>query len=262
MPWCFQCGIEYAPTVSDCLECGVALVDEAPSSTGDVGAPDEEQLAYELHEWAGESRRFLDQVLTGEGIAHAWQGATLVVRAADEATVDELLPAAQASGGPVLDPGAEKLAYELAEWAADDQTAFSDLLSRLGIPHEFDEVGDLVVLASDEDAVESAIDAFEVGADERPELDGLEGNRVLSELFVACDRLRKDPRDDTGVSRVVDLAPVVAGHRPPFGIDARLWDALGERSTGLVDLLAAGDTPEDELVKAATTLTEALRRLV
>jgi hypothetical protein len=61
---------------------------------------------------------------------------------------------------------------------------------------------------------------------------------------------------------VVDLAPVVAGHRPPFGIDARLWDALGERSTGLVDLLAAGDTPEDELVKAATTLTEALRRLV
>ena len=109
---------------------------------------------------------------------------------------------------------------------------------------------------------EAMLAAFEAGADERPELDGLEGNRVLSELFVACDRLRKDPRDDTGVSRVVDLAPVVAGHRPPFGIDARLWDALGERSTGLVDLLAAGDTPEDELVKAATTLTEALRRLV
>jgi hypothetical protein len=39
-------------------------------------------------------------------------------------------------------------------------------------------------------------------------------------------------------------------------------EQLKTGALGLVDLLAAGDTPEDELVKAATTLTEALRRLV
>ena len=149
MPWCFQCGIEYAPNVADCLECGVALVDEAPVDAGAVGTSDEEQLAYELHEWAGEARRILDQLLTDDGIAHAWQGATLVVRAADEAPVDELLVVAESTGGPALDPDAEKLAYELTDWADDEQTAFSDLLARLGIAHEFDEVGDLVVLASD-----------------------------------------------------------------------------------------------------------------
>ena len=262
MPWCFQCGIEYAPNVVDCLECGVALVDEAPVDAGAVGTSDEEQLAYELHEWAGEARRILDQLLTDDGIAHAWQGATLVVRAADEAPVDELLVVAESTGGPALDPDAEKLAYELTDWADDEQTAFSDLLARLGIAHEFDEVGDLVVLASDEDAVETAIDAFESGSDDRPELDGLDGNRMMTQVFVACDRLRKDPRDDAGVSKLIELAPLLAGHRPPFGIDPKLWDALGERSADLVDLLAAGDTPENELTAAATTLTEALRRLI
>ena len=150
----------------------------------------------------------------------------------------------------------------MTDWADDEQTAFSDLLARLGIAHEFDEVGDLVVLASDEDAVETAIDAFESGSDDRPELDGLDGNRMMTQVFVACDRLRKDPRDDTGVSKLIELAPLLAGHRPPFGIDPKLWDALGERSADLVDLLAAGDTPENELTAAATTLTEALRRLI
>ncbi|HJM31982.1 MAG TPA: hypothetical protein QGI23_06580 [Acidimicrobiales bacterium] len=262
MPWCFQCGIEYAPNVDDCLECGVALVEEAPVDAGTVGAPDEDQLAYELHEWAGEARRILDQLLTDDGIAHAWQGATLVVRAADEGVVDELLTVAESTGGPALFFFEQKTAYEMTDWADAEQTAFSDLLARLGIAHEFDEVGDLVVLASDEDAVETAIDAFESGSDDRPELDGLDGNRMMTQVFVACDRLRKDPRDDAGISKLVELAPVFSGHRPPFGIDPKLWDALGERSAGLVDLLAAGDTPEDELTAAATTLTEALRRLV
>ena len=65
------------------MECGLALVDEAPVEAAEVGSSDEDQLAYELHEWAGESRRILDQVLTADGIAHAWQGATLVVDGRD-----------------------------------------------------------------------------------------------------------------------------------------------------------------------------------
>ncbi len=45
-------------------------------------------------------------------------------------------------------------------------------------------------------------------------------------------------------------------------VRADVKEQLKTGALGLVDLLAAGDTPEDELVKAATTLTEALRRLV
>jgi len=259
--WCFQCGIEYADGVADCVECGVQLVDEAPVDAGEVGHDDEEQLAYELHEWAGESRRLLDQELTGRGIAHAWQGAALVVRAADEVAVDEVVEVIDGSGGPVLDPAADKVAYEVGDWAADEQTAFAELLGRLGIAHEFDELGDLVVLATDEDTVEEALDAFQGGADERPEFGGLDANLVLTDLFVACDRLRRDPRDNRAVENLVDGAPLVAGHRPPFGFDPQVWNSIGERVAELADLLAAGDTDHDELRERATQLAEGLRRL-
>ena len=87
--WCFQCGIEYADGVSDCVECGVGLVDEAPVEPAEVGLTVDDQLAYELHEWAGESRRILDQLLTSQGIAHAWQGATLVVSEIDEVAEEQ-----------------------------------------------------------------------------------------------------------------------------------------------------------------------------
>ena len=259
--WCFQCGTQYSPGVEDCVECGLALVDEAPADAAEVGSSDEDQLAYELHEWAGESRRILDQVLTADGIAHAWQGATLVVRADDEEAVDRAVAEAAETGGPALDPEGEKLAYEVAAWAADEQSAFSELLVRLGIPHEFDEVGDLVVLADDEEAVESALDAFQGGSDERPELEGLNANGLLSDLFVACDRLRRDARDLAGIDRLVELSPVLVGHRPPFGIDGRIWNSLGERATGLVDLLGTGD-PEPAVVSSmAGELAEVLRHL-
>ena len=90
MSWCFQCQTEYAEDVVECVECGVELVAEAPTELDDVGGSDEEQIVYELHEWTGESRRALDQELTGQNIAHSWLGATLVIRAADEESVDEI----------------------------------------------------------------------------------------------------------------------------------------------------------------------------
>jgi len=259
--WCFQCGIQYSPGVEDCVECGLALVDEAPVEAAEVGSSDEDQLAYELHEWAGESRRILDQVLTADGIAHAWQGATLVVRADDEEAVDRAVVEADETGGPALDPEAEKLAYEVGDWAADEQSAFSELLVRLGVPHEFDEVGDLVVQADDEEAVESALDAFQGGSDERPELEGLGANGLLSDLFVACDRLRRDARDLAGIDRLIELSPVLVGHRPPFGIDGQLWNALGGQTAELVNLLGRGDADPEEVSGLATGLAGVLRQL-
>jgi hypothetical protein len=261
MSWCFQCGIQYSMGVEDCVECGVALVDEAPADATDVGASDEDQLAYELHEWAGESRRILDQLLTAGGIAHAWQGATLVVRVADEEAVDLAVAEADDAGGPALDPDAEKLVYEMGGWAADEQSAFGELLGRLGIPHEFDAEGDLLVLVADEESVESALDAFQAGADERPELEGLGANRLLSDMFVACDRLRKDARDLAGIEQLIRVVPVLVEHRPPFGIDGQLWNALGERTSELVALLGGGDAEESEVTGLAGGLTEVLRNL-
>ena len=262
MSWCFQCQTEYAEDVVECVECGVELVTQAPTELDDVGGSDEEQIVYELHEWAGESRRALDQELTGQNIAHSWLGATLVIRAADEESVDEIVEATDETGGPVLDPEAEKIAYEVEGWAADEQTAFSELLARLGIPHEFDEAGDLLVLVEDEDAVEAALDAFQGANDDRPELEGLDANSLLSNVFVACDRLRKDPRDNRGVEEILVHAPLLVSHRPPFGFNPVTWNLLGEKTNELVELLAEGNTSDEDLKLLANALTEVLRQMV
>ena len=110
--------------------------------------------------------------------------------------------------------------------------------------------------------IEKALDAFQVAADDRPELEGLGANSLLTDLFVACDRLRRDPRDNVGVESLVDLAPVLRGHRPPFGIDPALWNDLGGRSGELADLLADGGADGDDLGARASELTEALRLLI
>jgi len=223
---------------------------------------DEDHLAYELHEWAGEARRLLDQLLAVRGVAHGWQGATLVVRAVDEEEVDAAVEEAEAAENPTLDPEAEKVVYETTGWGADEQTAFSELLGRLGVAHEFDDQADLVVEATDEEAVETALDTFQVMFDQRPELEGLDANELLTGVFVACDRLRRDSHDDTGVGDIVRLAPILVGHRPPFGFAAGLWDDLGRRTGDLVDLLAEGDTDEITLGERAAGLAELLRTLV
>jgi hypothetical protein len=80
-------------------------------------------------------------------------------------------------------------------------------------------------------------------------------------MFVACDRLRKDPRDLMGIEQLIRLVPVLAGHRPPFGIDGRMWNALGERATGLVDLLGTGDPEPIAVSGMAGELAEVLRHL-
>ena len=79
--WCFQCGASYEAGVVACVECGVGLVDQPPLAPEDVGDLDDEQIAYEFHDWSFEARRMLDQLLTGRHIPHAWQGAAMIVRA-------------------------------------------------------------------------------------------------------------------------------------------------------------------------------------
>jgi len=54
---------------------------------------------FELDEWSVEDRQLLDRLLTGEGVAHVWQGSTVVVPQADEHRVDELIDQVEAEAG-------------------------------------------------------------------------------------------------------------------------------------------------------------------
>ncbi|MDC0223739.1 hypothetical protein OAJ92_01445, partial [bacterium] len=187
---------------------------------------------------------------------------TLVVREEDEKATDQLIEEAESTSMPTLEVDAETIEYETAGWSDSEQASFSSLLIRLGIPYEFNDDGGLVVQASDEEAIETALDAFQVVNDERPELDGLDANSLLTEVFVSCDRLRRDYRDDTGVGEILRLTPVLVEHRPPFGIEANQWDEIGKRAIDLVELLSEGSGNEEEIKFQASGLAEILRSMI
>ncbi len=273
--WCFQCGAEYDASVAACIECGVGLVSEPPLAPENVGTEDEEQLAYEFHDWSFQSRRMLDQLLTSRGVAHAWQGATMIVRAADESAVDDLVEEVEHATLPTLDPELDHVAYEMAGWTAEQQTMLSARLGAQGVPHEFDQNGGLVLHAEDEALVEELLDEIERGAlfaastgadgDDTAEvvdLDGLDVNDVLSSLFDATDRLRKNARDANGVLKFLDHAPVVARMGMPFGFERTAWTAIVEQVGTIEALLDDDDSDDDEIETRAGALRGVLFTLI
>lgn len=273
--WCFQCGAEYASTVAVCVECGVGLVEHPPLPPEQVGSPDEEQLAYEFHDWSFESRRMLDQLLTARGIAHSWQGASMIVRSDDEDAVDTLVEEVEVATLPTLDPDAEHTVYEMAGWTGEQQTELSRRLGFEGIAHEFDVNGDMVVHAEDEARVDELLDEIEswVGhagddgdLDEdgaaAVELDGLDVNDLLSTVYGAADRLRRNARDAKGVLELLDNAPVLERARTPFGFDRPVWVSVVERTRALRAALEDDESDDGEVQQRANELRDLLFNLI
>jgi hypothetical protein len=266
--WCFQCGAEYEVGVAACLECGVGLVAERPIPPEEVGEESDEQLAYELHDWAYESRRMLDQLLTANGIAHAWQGATMIVRADDEDPVDALVEEVEHATLPTLDPEREHTVYEMAGWTAEQQTLLSTRLGLEGIPHEFDVNGDLVVHAEDEDTVDELLDGLErdlaAGDDAGGtlQLDDLAVNDLLSKAFGAADTLRNDTHDHQAVLSFIDAAGTIEQLAMPYGFEREQWQAVCREVLELRDGLEADDADDDELESLAGRVRETLVRLI
>ncbi len=266
--WCFQCAKEYVAGTPTCPECGVGLVAERPMPATEVGTEDDEQLAYELHEWAFESRRQVDQVLTADGVEHAWQGAVLIVKAADEAIVDTVIEQIERSTLPTLDPDAPKEVYEMAGWDSEQQSELSSRLGLAGLAHEFDASGDLVVLQEDEEAVEAifdaVLDAIEEGGEDESNLEpleGLEANKLMSAVFDAAKRLAKDPHDYKGVEALTEHGARVRASKRPFGFDSQTWGGIRTQIEELQgEFEHQGD--EEEITERAAALRDTLRELI
>ena len=233
--------------------------DAEPDAQPDPDAPGTE-LSYELDEWSTESRELLDRLLTSNQVTHAWQGGTLSVATDDEGLVDELIGEVEATLLPALDPEAEKVVYEVAEWSPEDRADLTDALVEEGVRYVFDDMGDLVVVAMDEDRVDTIIDELTDG--EEAEDDGPAASDVLSELFVAADKLRKSPRDARAIADARDQAAAVIALPPPYGFERRTWAQVGLRAGALRKALE-DEAPDDEAVaEAAGELRDLLHPMV
>lgn len=289
---CPECEAEYVATVQECADCGATLVE--------TDGPEVAQLGYEFEEWDGNGRVLLDQLLTGQGIVHVWEGTTLVVRAADEEAVDTLVEQVEAAELPELDPDRAQVVYELDGWPDEQRAALVEALVDAALPHAFDEDDDLVVHEDDEERVEPILDRIDttsalpsvpgddpddldgdevdldeavdeldgvVDEDEAGEApadddDGLAAQDAMSELFVAADRLMHDPDDHEGVLSLGDAARMVESIGLPYGFSPAVWKDITARAVALRELLEAVETDDDEVIEAATGLRTVLRQYV
>jgi hypothetical protein len=267
--WCMQCGSEYLATVEVCADCGLPLVDKDPEHDDpEVEADPDGQLRYELHEWAGESRVLLEQLLESQALPRAWQGTTLIVPAAIESQVDPLIEQVVVTTLPSLDPDAPKLVYELEDWTEDDITGLAEALDTVEIPFELDIEGNLVVLEEDEERVERLLESIEYPDALKPDLegddevDGVDVAELMGDLFVAVDRLKNHARDHEGVLGLVRAADAIAGVPVPFGFAPAVWTDI----VGQAERLRAGienDEHSDELIEEhAEELRSLLRNYV
>ena len=239
----------------------------------DPNDPEVVKVHYDVSAWNFDQRAELSEALAEAELPHAWEGEEVVVPELVEAEVDALFDELDKILGPfpvALEDGAESTEFGLDEWSDADRAVLTDALIASEVPHRWD--GTTVLVASDaEHAVDDLLDAIEAG-----ELLGDGGDEVvaapegaLSTMFLAADRLAKDPMDAGARTNLLELAPLVDAKTPPYGMAHRPWASAVRGVDVLVELIdrdattgSPGDTAESDIIGAAQELRSLLRPYV
>ncbi len=239
----------------------------------DPNDPDVVKVHYDVSAWSFDQRAELSEALAEAELPHAWDGEEVVVPEVVEAQVDALFDELDKALGPfpiALEDDAESTEFGLDEWSDADRTVLTEALVASEVPHRWE--GTTVLVAADaEHAVDDLLDAIEAG-----ELLGDGGDAevappdgALSTMFLAADRLAKDPMDAGARTDLLDLAPQVDAKTPPYGMAHRPWGGAVGAVEAIVELINAdaatgslGDTAESDVIGAAQELRSLLRPYV
>ena len=162
----------------------------------------------------------------------------------------------------------DALVYEMDGWEEGERTALDQLLTAEGIAHKW-EGDDLLVPEDAEDRVDGLMDRVEfpdaleaIGAEEDDDVDDEAVYAVMSNLFVAADRLADGDMVDVELAGEFVVASAAAGETPPpYGVDPGTWKDIQQRAQGIVTAIEA-EADDEAVVKDATLLREVLRRFV
>jgi len=201
----------------------------------------------------------LARLLDSEAIPHAWEATDLVVRQIDEERVEAIMDDIDTE-----DEEGEQVVYELSDWEPDLRAKLVERLDAARVAYAWDEHDDLVVDDTDEDVVEQLLDELEFPDSLPSDEDASEetsAQDVMSDLFVAADRLKNDPADHEGVLGAFDGAQAAASLATPYGFTDEAWQAIVTRSAALRDALE-GDVDDLEIMDLAAELRTLLRQYV
>lgn len=214
----------------------------------DPNDPEVVKVHYDVSAWTFDQRGELSEALADSELPHVWDGEELVVPEAIEADVDALFERLEELFGPfpiALADDAESVEYGLDEWPEGDRTVLTAALVEAEIPHRWDDTT-VVVAADAEQAVDEILDRIESG-----ELAGQDDDAptapdgALGAMFVAADKLAKDPMDAGARRSLLDLLPQIDPKHPPYGLAVRTWAAAVDGVGTLVELIEAQATDPD-----------------
>ncbi len=239
----------------------------------DPNDPDVVKVHYDVSGWNFDQRAELSEALAEAELPHVWDGDELVVPEVVEVRVDALFDELDKVLGPfaiALDDDAESTEFGLDEWSDADRSVLTEALIASEVPHRWD--GTTVVVAADaEHAVDDLLDAIEAGEllGDGGDADVAAPEGALSTMFLAANRLAKDPMDAAARHDLLELAPLVDAKTPPYGMAHRPWAGAVGGVDAIVELInhdantgSPGDTAESDIIGAAQELRSLLRPYV
>jgi hypothetical protein len=233
------------------------------------GGDGDDEITFELDEWAERDLGMLRDRLVALGVHHTWEGTTLVIDEVDEAWVERIMDQVEEdladAAGLALDDDVggdedEQVVYDLLDWDDESCMTLLDLLAAEMIPYDLD--GDeLLVDSADEARVDEIVAALTTpGA--TLTAGGPASFEAMSELFVAADQLRHDPDDKAAGAALVRGARAAAGATTPYGMAPGWWDGVVARAGALADLLESPSQDPDHVVEVASSLRDELRPVI
>ncbi|WP_041298038.1 hypothetical protein [Ilumatobacter coccineus] len=219
----------------------------------DPSDPATVKVHYDLSAWTFDQRAELSEALADADLPHAWDGEELLVPESVEDATDAMFDKLEAEIGPFpigLDDDAESTEFNLDEWTDADRKVLTESLVESEIPHRW--TGATVIVAQDaEDAVDDLLDAIESGelmsADPSSEASAPDG--VLSDVFLAANKLAKDPFDAKSRTLLIDLNEQIDPKHPPYAFAPRTWSQVVDGVGKIVDRImadASGDRVDDD----------------
>ncbi len=165
----------------------------------------------------------------------------------------------------------DQIAYDLAEWPAEDRAIASADLVELGIPYRWEDNDVLVVPSGAEEQVDAVLDEIDenalAGDDQEALVDletgqdgGEEAATAMSDLFIAADGLSHDSYDEPKVVEFIEAASAVGQCFPPYGIEPLVWNRIQIEASAIVTALEKGEDGDDD--EAVTSAARALRDLL
>ena len=253
MKFCLACEAEYTDWITTCSDCGAQLVESTSED-------EPERVIYEVGTWPLNLQAAAAQAMAESGIPHAWIGPDLAIEEEHEEAVDAILDEVEKGAGLQTEAGVGEVAYDLDGWTDEQRATLHQSLLSASIPYRWE--GDtgmaLVVRADDEDLVDDLLDIAEFG----DEADTGMSPEVMSELFVAADRLRRDPNDGDAMDSLATNLDTMALNVPPFGIETLVWKKIVETALGLSDTIVDEEATSEAVKAKAQSLRDMLHPYV